>query len=234
MINTNQPPQQTTTAPISKHDANLICDSKEFMSDMVGTYDFVTCDIVVVLGDPPLPWKNGHMTYKIEDDMLVTTSSTTLVIAGIEQILLASSCLEIENAHDKTTKARTGKGEVFTGTWTTIGPKHHVFVEKEINNVSIITTEIEGNTMTTTIIYPDKPGLGGTIRLIKTTEAEGNKDLPVGTITEFEGNTITATKVLKIPDEEKKKVAPGRISSTTNYVPDGKPKKKRWWKKGKK
>ena len=189
-------PTKTTTTPIPKHDANQICDSNEFMSDFVGTYDLVPCNLVAVVGDPPISIKSGHVIYKIEDDMLVATASTTLIFAGIEHIVLATACLEIENAHDRTYKSTNGKGEVSTGKWTTIGPKHHILVRNEINNFSIIPTEIEGNTMTKTIKIPDEPGVGGTVKFLKRTEAEGNKDLPVGTTTEFEGNKITATKVL--------------------------------------
>jgi hypothetical protein len=275
MINTNQQPtkyvktgnhgkpilnseykawKKGKSTTVDEHDANLICDSKEFMSDMVGTWESVSYNLVTVVGDPPMSVKNFHVTYKIEDDMLVSTSSTTVIVAGIEHIFLNTSCLEIENAHDKTYKSTTGKGEVLTGKWTTIGPKHHILVENGRMTYKIgedklavaITSEIEGNNMTTAIIYPDKPGLGGTMKLLKTTEADGNNDLPVGTTTELEGNNITATmmypdkpggggtvKVLKTTEEDTKQVVPGRIISTTNPVPDGKPKKKRWWKRGK-
>ena len=184
----------------------------------------------------PMIWKKGHQTYEIDKGMLVMTNTLFLMIEGIEQIHVSAACFEVENAQDKTTKSTGIGGEVSTGKWTTIGPKHHVLFEKEpatqrptpevwvkrkngvFNNprnlnyelkqfgigVGIATTEFEGNNITTTIIYPDKPGLGGTIKLLKTTEEDGKND------------------------------PPGGLGGTLKLLKTTKQKGKRWWKKEKK
>ncbi|OEU07138.1 hypothetical protein FRACYDRAFT_251942 [Fragilariopsis cylindrus CCMP1102] len=194
---------------VYEQDANIICDFKESWLDIVGTYNMVYCDLVVVLGDPPIAWKEGLQTYKIDGDMLVVTSTLTLMIAGIERTRVSTTCFEVVNAQDKTTKSIDSKGVVSTGKWTTIGPKHHVLVAKELAGVEIgveiATTEFEGNTITATIIYPDKPGLGGTIKLLKTTEEDGKNDPPGGL-----GGTL---KLLKTTEEDRKKDPPVRIIS---------------------
>ena len=207
-------PAATTTIPeaiayaipptVYEQDANIICDFEELMLDIVGTYNIVSFNVVSVLGDPPMTWKEGHVNTKIDGDTLVTTSSITLMIAGIEKILLTSSCLEVENAQDKTTKSIDHEGQVATGKWTTIGPKHRVLVENESNG-SITTSEFEGNNITATMIYPDKPGLGGTIKLLKTTEEDGKNDPPGGL-----GGTL---KLLKTTEEDGKNDPPVRIIS---------------------
>ncbi|OEU08177.1 hypothetical protein FRACYDRAFT_249965 [Fragilariopsis cylindrus CCMP1102] len=210
---------------VYEHDASIIWDFKELMLDIVGTYNLVYCNMVNVLGDPPIPWKEGLQTYKIDGDMLVMTSSMTMMFAGIEQILAAAICFEVENAKDKTTKSTDNNGQVSTGEWTTIGPKHHVLVEEEANG-GIGTTEFEENNITATLLYPDKPGIGCTVKLLKI-----NNNPPGRIISLKSGSDQDIAEALQKLGCDDSSTAE---TETKNHSPKGKQKGKRWWKKEKK